>query len=122
MRFLPTGWPLRLFPLDLCIWERDDDDVEFEQNTLTPSQFAHHWKLGKMAQEALPEAMAKSKLRRFLANNLTPRSTEIKMGKFRGSAPKSRGPPVILEANGTGVAAKFRNRTCKTGRCRVRGR
>ena len=75
-----------------------------------------------MAQGALPEDMAKSRLRRLLANNLTPRRTEIKMGEFRESTPKLRGPPVILDADGTEVAAKFRSRTCKTARYRVRGR
>ena len=67
-------------PVDLFGWDERDGDLLFAQDTSSSGHFAQLWKLGKLAQEACPEGVAKSKLRRFPAYSNPFNSTDVKIG------------------------------------------
>ena len=47
--------------------DRKDGDLIFAQDTSPSGQFVQHWKLREMAQEAVLQEVANSKLRKLLA-------------------------------------------------------
>ena len=74
-----------------------------------------------MAQEAALKESAASKLRRLSAFNKSFTCTDVEIGdtvlcyktQKKKSAPRRRGPALILDIDETGVTVKFQSQLCK---------
>ena len=117
-------------PMDLFGWEGQDEDLLFAQDTSLAGQFAQQWKLRMQAREATLGEIAKSKLRRLLAQNKSFNCTDVAVGdsvlfykaKSRKSSPRWGGRAKILEIYETGLTVFFQSRTFKVARFCVRNR
>ena len=115
-------------PAELLEWEDMDEDLTFAQDTSVSGQFAQQWKLRMMEQEAALGEVADGKPRRLLAYNKSFSCTGVKIGGAslsrktvnKKSAPRKRGPALILDIGETGATVEFRPQTFKAARFCVR--
>ena len=68
------------FPVDLCGWDDQEEDLLAAQDASAPGQFAQEWKFRAMAQEAASTEVVKSKLRRLSAYNATFNCADVEIG------------------------------------------
>ena len=102
-------------PADVYSWQDGDENLQFAQDTSNSGQLAHLWELRLIEREVALKEIAKSKLRRLLGRNQSFKCTVVTVGAsaliyarvIRKSAPRWRGPPVILEIDEPGVTVKF---------------
>ena len=94
-----------------------DEDPTFAQDAPPSGQFAQQWELRMVAQEEALGEIAAGRLRRLLAFNKSFTCTDVKIGATalfykvhrKESAPRRRGPALILDIDETGVTAKLRS-------------
>ena len=78
--FPPTSWFFWSKPVGVHKWEEKDEAVTLADDTSLSGQFAQHWKLRIMAQEAALKEIADGRLRRALAFNESFSRADVKIG------------------------------------------
>ena len=67
-------------PANLCGWADKDENLTFAQVASVSGQFAQHWTLRILAQEAAPKELANGRLRRLLAPYRPFTFTDVRIG------------------------------------------
>ena len=108
----------------------DDGGLPFAEDTSLPGLSAQQWQLRVAAQGAAPGEFANSKLRRLPMRNNSFNCADTIVGNSalshkaanRRSAPKRRGPFVILYSGDAGATVKLRTQTSRAARYCARGK